>query len=169
MALAEGTGTKNCSFFLLRYLHSFMQSIQRHKVLVCGRGGDEAGLSRGEKSVKNSTGRVERYFFFISSLSRLFHLSCSPSLALSLSLNPGPFRAEGGAARNEAARAVAAPRGGVAVVLCSSTSASTMSRSGGGREADAGLLALKRATRTGRASDKANCWPRESQGKKQLC
>lgn len=123
---------------------------------MCGRQRRQGGpLSR-------TGGRATIFFSLFLSLPLSFSLCLalvSSSLPLSLPI-PGPFRAEGGTARNEAARAVAAPRGGVAVDLCSSTSASTMSRSG--READAGLFSSSREQRRqGRASDEANCWPRE--------
>ena len=90
------------------------------------------GESVEERVSRNKKGRC--FFHFSRSL------SCLP---LALSLSP-QFRAEReGAARNEAARAVAAPRGGIAVDLCSSTtSAAAVSRSGG-RENDAGSFERK--------------------------
>ena len=115
---------------------------------------ERAATEAGTLSRTGGSSDIFLSFFFFFSLFLSHFLLSLPWLSSSLySLHiPGPFRAEGGTARNEAARAVAAPRGGVAVDLCSSTSASTVSRSG--READEGLF-------FSREHDEANCWPRE--------
>lgn len=137
MALAGGAGTKITALsfcYGVSFRHLCNQSKDTRSSRAGLRGNDEAGLSRGGKERQNFDWRSSDFFFFsLTFLARLPFCSLSP-------LSFPAFRAEGGTARNEAARAVAAPRGGVAVVLCSSTSASTVSRSGGGREADEGLF-----------------------------